>query len=49
MNSETAKATRLTYYATQIELGWITLERVPKRYRDDVAKLIEANQGLDNE
>lgn len=44
MNSQSAKATRLTYYATQIELGWITIDRVPARYREEVAKLIEAKE-----
>lgn len=44
MNSSTAKSNRLTYYATQIDLGWITIDEVPKRYREDVAKLIAAKE-----
>ncbi|QBX17849.1 hypothetical protein [Streptococcus parauberis] len=31
----------INYFATQIELGWITLEQVPAKHRDKVKKLIE--------
>nr|DAP43816.1 MAG TPA: hypothetical protein [Caudoviricetes sp.] len=29
------------YFAMQVNLGWITLEEVPKRYRAKVAELVE--------
>lgn len=29
------------YFAMQVDLGWITLEEVPKRYRAKVAELVE--------
>lgn len=47
MNSATAKATRLTYYATQIEHGWIVIEQVPRKYREDVAKLLDAKRAAE--
>ena len=28
------------YFAMQVNLGWITLEEVPKRYRTKVAELV---------
>ena len=28
-------------FAMQVNLGWITLEEVPKRYRAKVAELVE--------
>lgn len=34
-------AMMINYFAMQINLGWITLEEVPKRYRAKVAKLVE--------
>ena len=29
------------YFAMQVDLGWITLEEVPKRYRAKVAERVE--------
>ena len=34
-------AMMINYFAMQINLGWITLEEVPKRYRAKVAELVE--------
>lgn len=34
-------AMMINYFAMQINLGWITLEKVPKRYRAKVAELVE--------
>ena len=31
----------INYFAMQVQLGWITLEQVPKRFRDKVRKLVE--------
>ncbi len=31
----------INYFAMQIDLGWITLEQVPAKYRDKVKELIE--------
>jgi len=31
----------INYFAMQVQLGWITLEQVPKRYRDKVRELVE--------
>ena len=31
----------INYYAMQVNLGWITLERVPKKYREKVRILVE--------
>ncbi|MFH6616101.1 hypothetical protein QE521_07085 [Streptococcus suis] len=40
----------INYFAMQVQLGWITLEQVPKRYRDKVKELVEmAEIGLDTE
>jgi hypothetical protein len=34
-------AMMINYFAMQVQLGWITLEQVPKRYRDKVRELVE--------
>ncbi|HFI0065539.1 hypothetical protein ACTGWK_00790 [Streptococcus suis] len=31
----------INYFAMQVQLGWITLEQVPKRYRAKVKEMIE--------
>lgn len=31
----------INYFAMQIELGWITIEQVPLKYREKVRQLIE--------
>nr|DAV83640.1 MAG TPA: hypothetical protein [Caudoviricetes sp.] len=33
-------AMMINYFAMQVNLGWITLEEVPKRYRAKVAELV---------
>lgn len=30
----------INYFAMQVNLGWITLEQVPRRYRAKVAELV---------
>ena len=37
-------AMMINYFAMQIEFGWITLEQVPKKYRDKVRELVEASE-----
>ena len=40
----------VNYFAFQVELGWITLEQVPKKYREKVRIMLEAaNEGLTDE
>ena len=34
-------AMMINYFAMQVNLGWVTLEEVPKRYRAKVAELVE--------
>lgn len=34
-------AMMINFFAMQVNLGWITLEEVPKRYRVKVAELVE--------
>ena len=34
-------AMMINYFAMQVQLGWITLEQVPKRYREKVRELLE--------
>ena len=34
-------AMMINYFALQVQLGWITLEQVPKRYREKVRELVE--------
>lgn len=36
------------YFAMQVDLGWITLEEVPKRYRAKVTELVNLSD-LGNE
>ena len=37
----------INYFAMQIELGWITIEPVPKRFRKQVQELVDlSNAGL---
>lgn len=31
----------INYFAMQIELGWITIETVPKRFRKQVQELVD--------
>ena len=31
----------INYFAMQIELGWITIEAVPKRFRKQVQELVD--------
>ena len=35
------KAMMINYFAMQIELGWITIETVPKRFRKQVQELVD--------
>ena len=44
------KTMMINYFAMQIELGWITIETVPKRFRKQVQELVDLSQaGLQNE
>ena len=44
------KAMMINYFAMQIELGWITIEAVPKRFRKQVQDLLDlSHTGLQNE
>lgn len=39
----------INYFAMQIELGWITIEDVPKRWRKQVQELLDlSNIGADD-
>ena len=41
------KTMMINYFAMQIELGWITIEAVPKRFRKQVQELVDlSNAGL---
>ena len=41
------KTMMINYFAMQIELGWITIETVPKRFRKQVQELVGlSNAGL---
>lgn len=41
------EAMMINYFAMQIERGWITLDAVPKKYRQKVKELIEmSNIGM---
>ncbi|MGT2829050.1 hypothetical protein AB6M97_10200 [Streptococcus hillyeri] len=33
----------INYFAMQVELGWITLEQVPKKFREKVRALVEVS------
>ena len=40
----------INYFAMQIELGWITIEVVPKRFRKQVQELVDlSHAGLQDE
>ena len=40
----------INYFAMQIELGWITIEQVPKRFRKQVQDLLDlSHAGLQGE
>ena len=40
----------INYFAMQIELGWITIEAVPKRFRKKVQELLDlSHAGLQDE
>lgn len=40
----------INYFAMQIELGWITIEAVPKRFRKQVQELLDlSHAGLQDE
>lgn len=44
------KAMMINYFAMQIELGWITIETVPKRFRKQVQELVDlSHAGLQDE
>ena len=34
----------INYFAMQIELGWITIETVPKRFRKQVQELVDLSR-----
>ena len=34
----------INYFSMQVQLGWITLEQVPKRYREKVRELLELSE-----
>lgn len=37
-------AMMINYFAMQVQLGWITLEQVPRRYRAKVQELLELSE-----
>ena len=40
----------INYFAMQIELGWITIEQVPKRFRKQVQDLLDlSHTGLQDD
>jgi len=44
------KTMMINYFAMQIELGWITIETVPKRFRKQVQELVDlSHAGLQDE
>ena len=44
------KMMMINYFAMQIELGWITIEAVPKRFRKQVQELLDlSHAGLQDE
>ena len=44
------KTMMINYVAMQIELGWITIEAVPKRFRKQVQELLDlSHAGLQEE
>ena len=44
------KTMMINYFAMQIELGWITIETVPKRFRKQVQEIVDlSHAGLQDE
>ena len=44
------KTMMINYFAMQIELSWITIETVPKRFRKQVQELVDlSHAGLQDE
>ena len=44
------KTMMINYFAMQIELGWITIEAVPKRFRKQVQELLDlSHAGLQDD
>ncbi|SES23933.1 hypothetical protein SAMN04487840_1303 [Streptococcus gallolyticus] len=44
------KTMMINYFAMQIELGWITIETVPKRFRKQVQELLDlSHAGLQDD
>ena len=44
------KTIMINYFAMQIELGWITIEQVPKRFRKQVQDLLDlSHAGLQDD
>ena len=44
------KTMTINYFAMQIELGWITIEAVPKRFRKQVQELVDlSHAGLQDD
>lgn len=44
------KTMMINYFAMQIELGWITIEVVPKRFRKQVQELVDlSNTGVQDD
>ena len=44
------KTMMINYFAMQIELGWITIEAVPKRFRKQVQELVDlSHAGLQDD
>lgn len=44
------KTMMINYFAMQIELGWITIDAVPKRFRKQVQELLNlSHAGLQDE
>lgn len=44
------KTMMINYFAMQIELGWITIEAVPKRFRKQVQDLLDlSHTGLQDD
>ena len=44
------KTMMINYFAMQIELGWITVEAVPKRFRKQVQELLDlSHAGLQDD
>ena len=44
------KTMMINYFAMQIELGWITIEAVPKRFRKQIQELLDlSHAGLQDD